>query len=227
MYKMTSSYKEIITVENLQVKPPVKNENKQWVCEVLYNHSPFLIQTPRIRIIKEIGTLVFKVPSKQGFLDYLSSIEDALVKIIANNSARFFFGKKFSLVKIKDSLSPSWDIDDDGFVYLHPSNTEKDLTNINCLDMLNDKISYEDIQENVSAIVNVESVIFTKKAFKVVYKINSLKMTKFVESHDMNPFKEDTDENIEEGLAKVEITSPEEENAPEEENVSDSADFFD
>ena len=229
---MVNSYKKSIDEEKIQVNPPVKNEHKQWVCNVSYDSSPFLIQSPRIRIIKETGTLIFKVDSKKEFLDYLSSVEDSISKNIYDNSERFFSGKKFSLEKITNSMSPSWDIDDVGFVYLQPSNKEEDLTSIKCADMFNNEISYEKLQENVSVILHVESVLFTKKMFKVMYKIHRLKMTKFVESRSENPFEED---KIEEVVSKLDISDEKQENLEEhteEENLEEcvddeTRDFFD
>jgi hypothetical protein len=226
---MVYSYKETLDHEKISLNAPEKNTGKQWACEVSYDNSKFLIKTPRIKIDKQTGVLIFKVENKKDFIDCLESVENIICENIHKNSEKFFSGKSFSKDKIISSVSPSWDIDDSGYAYLQPSMEEKELKDIKCLDMFNNAISYKDLQENVSVILHVKSVSFVKKLFTINYKIDLIKMTKFTEKVN-DPFDV---EIVTSKIAEVEINPTVNEELQDEtvlqENKEshDNADFFD
>lgn len=214
---MIRSYKESVNSEDLDVKAAVKNtETKKWVFSV----KDFLFQTPRIKIIKETGTLIFKLESKKQFFNYLELLEESVCDHLYKNSEKLFNGKKFSKEKILESMTSSWDIDDSGYVYLQPE--IKDFNDIKCLDIFNNEISYDDLQEKVTAVIKLNSISFSKTSFKINYIFQLLKMSKVQNILKSNPFDEGDNEQKVEQIPEIyeqsdEITR----------ETQDELDFFD
>lgn len=178
---MVLSYKDTVDYSKIVVCNPVK-ENKEWVCNIKYEDHSLLIKTPRIKLLKELNVLTFKIKSKKDFVEFLDVIEDGIVKYISEHSKELFSGKIFSENKIKSCLQSSWDIDDSGHVYLKLSNDSSD--NVVCYDIFNNKINYSEVGQNITALLHVKSVCFSKNLFTLNYSMNQLKVSKFEENKD-------------------------------------------
>lgn len=172
---MVISYKSTLSKDNIQILPAVKID-EEWESKVKYEDKPFMFSTPRCKIVKDTKTLVVK---KSEFKKFLHDIQCCLIDNITENSKTIFNGKTFSREKIEKSLETLYDDDDSGFIYL--SLGVKD--NVRCVDPLDNTITYDELTEEVTAVLHFQKIVFIKSNFKIVLKISHLKMPKFKETH--------------------------------------------
>lgn len=178
---MVTSYKNKIDGNLLEVSPASKNtETGEWDCKVKYDGKDFVISTPRIKIFDD--TLIFNIKNKKVFADFLEEIEGAISQHLFNNSAKIFKGKRFELEKIKNSLQPSIDIDDKGFVYFQTKFSET----VECVDVFGEKTLLPVSRADVTALLKIDTVSFTKDLFRIRYTTTFLKFSKAPQPENIN-----------------------------------------
>lgn len=166
------NYKENVKLKDIRIAESNKNKDTNtWDCEVSYLNGPLLVSTPRLKI--QDGFLVFNGKHKKKFLDFLENLENSLVETLYEDSLIVFKGKKFSQQRLKESLEPSIDIE-------HSDILLKTVVsdNVKCFDLFGDSIEYEKISKDVSAVLQIDKIIFNKDLYRINYKITHLKMTK-------------------------------------------------
>lgn len=192
---MVLTYKDTMDYSKIIVSSPVK-DNKEWNCNIAYMEQPLLIQTPRIKFDKELNVLTFKLRTKKEFIEFLENVENGIVQYISKNSKELFSGKIFSDEKIKSCLQSSWDIDDTGYVYIKPGNVSFD--DVVCYDIFNKRIEFSEVGHNITALLHVKSVSFSKNLFRVNYIMKQLKISKFEENKTLEFGEEPEKQNVRE-----------------------------
>jgi len=171
---MVLSYKSTIDQSLLEVLPSVKNnETGKWESNVKYDGKALVFKTPRI--FSRESSILFKVHEKKEFLDYISQIEQAVVKYLFNNSEVIFKGKKFSEDRIKNSLQPSLEILSDEVVSLICTIDE----NVKCFNHFGDVIDYQEISDFSSTSIKLSKIDFSKDLFRLKFVIVAIKSSRF------------------------------------------------
>jgi hypothetical protein len=176
---MVLSYKTIPEQTLLEISPAVKNpETNKWDCKIKYQDKLLTFNTPRVNI--KDGVLFFDIKKKKIFLDFLEKIDQTIVNCLFDNCEKIFKGKKFTLERLKNSLQPQLDIDENGTVSL--STTFDD--NVKFFNTFGDQINPQDIGDHCSANICVEKVIFTKDLFRIKYTIKVLKSSRIEKNNE-------------------------------------------
>lgn len=200
---MVLNYKTIPDQTLLEISPAVKNlETNKWDCKIKYEDKLFTFNTPRVNI--KDGILFFDIKKKKIFLDFLEKIDETIINYLAENCEKIFKGKKFTLERLKNSLQPQIDIDENGIVSLSAIFDD----NVKFFNTFGDSIQPQEIGNHCSAVICVEKVTFTKDLFKLRYVLKVIKSSKFEKNN------ENFDEPIIQNLEVVD-------------NVKDSDNFFD
>jgi hypothetical protein len=210
--------KDTIDKSKLTVLPPVKQKNKTRTMDVLYDGAPMIFKTPRLKINKETGELYFNIKNKPGFVDFLASIEDAIVSAVSSNSQTLFNGRLFSIEGVSSRMERFWDISDGPTAFIKPAGYDTDK--IVYVDAFGEKATLDDIKSNVSALVEVKELLFTNNLFKIQPTIRQIKMSRFETS--VSGFEAQQPEVYEN--KSVENPAQEENNQPTLEE--DTGDFF-
>ena len=177
------SFKDQIDPTKIILEKPVKSDGK-WNINLKYSEAPLLFKTSRVRFNKESSVLMFNLQTKSSFVHFLENLEGIVINKLHENSTSLFNGRKFSLEKIQSSLNRSWDITENGNVILNTSCKQ----NVVCTDMFGEKTYFENINNNVSAVLLVKNISFTKNLFEIQFEISHLKMSRFEERPLDNPF---------------------------------------
>lgn len=167
---MILTSKDFLLYENLKISPAIKVD-KKWVLNISYDNRKLQVLSPRIKM--HGNTLSLKIQNKKEFVIFIESIELAIKRYLVENSMSLF-KKTFSGIEIDDAMVRSWNVDDNGIYYL---NTTLD-TNIVYYDTFNNVINSSEIGENVSAVINVDSIEFDKVSFSIKYNILRVKQSK-------------------------------------------------
>lgn len=192
---MNISYKNPLNSSLIEIKESFKNKDTgEWECPFLYNSSELVVTTPKIKI--EDNTILFDSNKREAFVDFIEKLESSVVEHLSENSSKIFKGKKFTKERIKSSLVPSIYIDDEGVSYIQTSFNE----NLECFDFFLDRITKEELGEDVIAGVHVKSIVFNKELFRIDYQLTRLKNYKVVSQKkiDFNTDQKQQEE-IEEG----------------------------
>jgi hypothetical protein len=189
---MVLSYRDKLDEKFFKVSSPSRNEEtKTWDMDFLYDSKPFMFLTPRIKLSKDTGQLIFNINSKIEFVNFIEEVQYNIIKYISSNSKNLFNGKEFSEDKLIDCLKQTWDIDDMGVGHFDTIN--EDLSKVRCTDPFNNQIEYAKISQDVSAIVSAKNISFTKNLFTINYEIKHLKMTKPEKSKNLKNFFDEID----------------------------------
>lgn len=192
---MVLSYKTIPDQTLLEIFPAVKNsETNKWDCKIKYEDKVFTFNTPKVNI--KDGVLFFDINKKKIFLDFLEKIDESVINYLYENCEKIFNGKKFTLERLKNSLQPQIDIDENGTVSLCTTFDD----NVKFFNTFGDQIQLQEIGKHCSAVLCVEKVTFTKDLFKLKYTIKVIKSSKFEKNN------ENFDEPIKQVQENVEIT---------------------
>jgi hypothetical protein len=180
------SLKDTVENDKISLSKPVKADLKRNIS-VSYEGKPMMIKTPRVRLNKEDGSLSFNLKNKASFVKFLESLEDSFCDILVSQSSTLFGGRVFSCDKMRSSLNRCWDITEEGSVILK---TSCNISDIKCTDMFGDKVLFDNIQNHVSAVLHLRNIVFVKNLWEFDFVISHLKMSKFEETCNSNPFEE-------------------------------------
>jgi hypothetical protein len=170
---MALSYKDTPLLENIEVTKAIKNlSTGKWDCPVKYNGTSLTFSSPRIKFID--GILTFKIHSKKRFIEFLEQLDSVVIDYLHANSQNIFKGKTFTQERLKNSLQPQLDIDEDGTVCINAYLDE----NAKCFDIYGDQIPLYDIGTDVTATLKVDKIVFSKDLYRIKYSIVRLKMSK-------------------------------------------------
>jgi hypothetical protein len=176
---MVLSYKTIPDQNLVEISPAVKNpETNKWDCKIKYEDKLLTFNTPKVNI--KDGVLFFDIKKKKIFLDFLEKIDETIINYLAENCEKFFKGKKFTLERLKNSLQPQIDIDENGTVSLSAIFDD----NVKFFNTFGDPIQPNEVGKYCSAVICVEKVTFTKDLFKLKYVIKVIKSSKFEKNNE-------------------------------------------
>ncbi len=164
-------YKKDIEIDKLSISEPQKQEHR-WEMKVLYEDTYLSFQTPSMKLHKDGKLLEFDSSKKHSFFKFIDNLESCIIDYLHQNSERMFKGKVFSKEKLKQSLLTSWNVSDEGMVYLDISNM---MTNTKFVSAFGDVIEYDQLSQNVVSIIVLEAVNFSKNQFELKYSISHMK----------------------------------------------------
>lgn len=176
---MVLNYKTIPDQTLLEISPAVKNpETNKWDCKIKYEDKLLTFNTPRVNI--KDGVIFFNIKKKKIFLDFLEKINETVINFLYENCEKIFKGKKFTLERLKNSLQPQIDIDENGTVSLCTTFDD----NVKFFNTFGDQIQLHEVGQHCSAVVCVEKVTFTKDLFKLKYTVKVIKSSKFEKNNE-------------------------------------------
>lgn len=164
-------YKKDIEIDKLSILEPQKHEYK-WEMKVLYEDIYLSFQTPSLKLHKHGGLLEFDSSKKHSFFKFIDNLESCVIDYLYQNSEKMFKGKVFSKEKLKQSLLTSWNISDDGMVYLDINNM---MANTKFVSAFGDPVDYDQLSQNVICIIVLEAVNFSKNQFELKYSVSHMK----------------------------------------------------
>lgn len=176
---MVLSYKTIPDQTLVEISPAVKNpETNKWDCKIKYEDKLFTFNTPKVNI--KDGVLFFDIKKKKIFLDFLEKIDETIINYLVENCEKIFKGKKFTLERLKNSLQPQINIDENGTVSLSAIFDD----NVKFFNTFGDPIQPNEVGKYCSVVICVEKVTFTKDLFKLKYVIKVIKSSKFEKNNE-------------------------------------------
>ena len=165
-------YKKDIEIDKLSISEPEKKEDK-WVMKVLYEDSCLSFQTSSLKLHKDDKLIEFDSSKKREFFKFIDSLESSVVDYLHQNSQKLFKGKVFSKDKLRQSLVTSWNVSDEGIVYLDI--TDDMIKGAKFLSAFGDPIEYNELSQNVICIVILDSINFSKNEFELKYTLSHIK----------------------------------------------------
>jgi hypothetical protein len=170
---MIVSYKDNFDTNKIEISSATKNEKtNKWECPVKYDGSSLLFSSPRIKFID--GILTFKIQNKKKFIQFLEELDTMVIDYLHKNSETIFKGKSFTLERLQNSIQPQLDIDEDGTVRI---NAHLDET-IRCFDVYGESIPLDLVRQDVTAVLKMDKLIFTKDLYRLKFSVSRLKMSK-------------------------------------------------
>lgn len=164
-------YKKDIEIDKLSISEPEKKEDK-WVMKVVYDDTHLSFQTPSLKLHKDDKLIQFDSSKKRTFFKFIDDLESSIVDYLHQHSERMFKGKVFSKDKLKQSLITSWNVSDEGVVYL---DTGDMLQETKFLSAFGDPIDYDQLSQNVLCIFILDAIYFSKNQFELKYTVSHIK----------------------------------------------------
>jgi hypothetical protein len=217
-------YKSIDPKE-FSVDFPVKKGN-QHASKITYSSQrDVLVQTPDLEVISP-DTFRFKIVNNGLFFTILEEIQQQIAKVLFDNSAEYFNGKRFSKERIEKSIVELTEVRDDGFAYIKGISLDQDSKFI---DFLGDSVAApQDYPYNGRFMIKFSHVLYDKLTFQVKIQAKSCKLA----------LKKDSSSNVKEYLFDDDEVRPHPQKVIEEpesvqetieehqENCVDDLDFF-
>jgi len=135
--------------------------------------SPLFLQTPTLNIYPtDNNTIRLKTKPDGQFSQLLKGFDKFIIDYITERSVQFFRGYVFTKSKIESSYISS--VDDEGFIEVHITNSDKLLIK----DQRDRTCDYKDLSEGIEAIaiLDFEGVSFTKRTIKLSLTLHQLKI---------------------------------------------------
>jgi hypothetical protein len=149
------------------------------VSDILYNNKPLYIQTPKSKLISINGVNLKVNLNKHGsFLNLFQKLNEKLKQCVYINSKKLFNGKQFTENKINNSYQSNINVNEKEFILdVHLS---KDVKIFNTfMESISEEIKStkeELLNKNVTCILHVKNIIFTKTTIHTFISIEHIKI---------------------------------------------------
>ena len=151
-----------------------EKQNGRYISPIKVNGRDFYMQSPSGLEISRDGKTTFTLVKKGEFFNKLEDTSNAICEAIADNSEKFFKGKKFSKEYVVNATDKIVDLDNEGLGFLNNTRISPDCK---VYDHLNDLISKSEVTFPVygTVILHFKSVEFVKKSIRINIEIASMK----------------------------------------------------